>query len=207
MYRSPRTGKYYVFVSDPEGLVRQWELVATRSGKVRLKQVRDLKFGSQTEGCVADDSTSTLYVAEEDIALWRVTAEPLRSAVPRAIDRVDSNPRIKDDLEGVGIYDLGGGRGYIIVSSQGNDSYAVYRREAEQAYLGSFAIIADPANGIDGVSETDGLDVSSANLGPGFEHGALVAQDGRNVLPTENQNFKYIDWRAIAEALKLEVRR
>jgi 3-phytase len=207
MYRSPRTGKYYVFVSDPEGLVRQWELVATRSGKVRLKQVRDLKFGSQTEGCVADDSTSTLYVAEEDIALWRVTAEPLRSAVPRAIDRVDSNPRIKDDLEGVGIYDLGDGRGYIIVSSQGNDSYAVYRREAEQAYLGSFAIIADPANGIDGVSETDGLDVSSANLGPGFEHGALVAQDGRNVLPTENQNFKYIDWRAIAEALKLEVRR
>jgi 3-phytase len=207
MYRSSSSGRYYVFVSDPDGLVRQWELVATGSGKVRLKQVRDLKFGSQTEGCVADDSTSTLYVAEEDIALWRVTAEPVRNAVPRAIDRVDSNPRIKDDLEGAGIYDLGGGRGYIIVSSQGNDSYAVYRRDGDQAYLGSFAIIADPAKGIDGVSETDGLDVSSANLGPGFEHGALVAQDGRNVLPTENQNFKFIPWRAIADELKLEVRR
>jgi 3-phytase len=44
MYRSPRTGRYYVFVSDPDGLVRQWELVATRGGKVRLKLVRDLKF-------------------------------------------------------------------------------------------------------------------------------------------------------------------
>jgi 3-phytase len=57
------------------------------------------------------------------------------------------------------------------------------------------------------VSETDGLDVSSSNLGPGFEHGALVAQDGRNVMPTENQNFKIIPWSAIADALKLDVRR
>jgi 3-phytase len=206
MYRSPRTGKYYVFVSDPDGLVRQWELVATRSGKVRIKPVRDVKFASQTEGCVADDSSGTLYVGEEDIALWSVTAEPVPSAVPKAIDRVDSNPKLKDDLEGVGLYDLGGGRGYIVVSSQGNNSYAVYRRDGDHAYLGSFAIAADPGKGIDGVSETDGLDVSSADLGPGFEHGALVAQDGRNVLPVENQNFKIIPWQSIADALKLEVR-
>jgi 3-phytase len=206
MYRSPRTGKYYVFVSDPDGLVRQWELVATRNGKVRIKPVRDLRFGSQTEGCVVDDWSSTLYVAEEDVALWKVTAEPARNAVPKAVDRIDSNPKLKDDLEGVGIYDLGGGRGYIIVSSQGNNSYAVYRREGDHAYLGSFAVIADPEKGIDGVSETDGLDVSSANLGPGFEYGAMVAQDGRNVLPVENQNFKIIPWKAIADALQLEVR-
>ncbi len=207
MYRSAKTGKYYVFISDPEGLVRQWELQTTRAGKVRAKPVRDISFSSQTEGCVADDATGTLYVAEEDIALWKVAAEPVRSAKPVAIDRVDQNSKIKDDLEGVGIYDLGGGRGYIVVSSQGNDSYSVYRREGDQAYLGSFAVIANPSNGIDGVSETDGLDVSSSNLGPGFEHGALVAQDGRNVMPTENQNFKIIPWSAIADALKLDVRR
>jgi 3-phytase len=206
MYRSPRTGKYYVFVSDPDGLVRQWELVPTASGKVRVKPVRDIRFGSQTEGCVVDDLTGTLYVGEEDVALWSVTAEPVRGAVPKAVDRVASNPMLKDDIEGVGIYDLGGGRGYIIVSSQGNNSYAVYRREGDHAYLGSFAVAADPARGIDGISETDGLDVSSANLGPGLEHGAMVAQDGRNVLPVENQNFKVVPWTTIASALKLEVR-
>ena len=206
MYRSPKTGKYYVFVSDPDGLVRQWELVATPAGKVRIVKVRDIRFGSQTEGCAVDDEAATLYVGEEDVALWSVTAEPVAKAVPKPVDKVASNPKLKDDLEGVGIYDLGGGRGYIVVSVQGNNSYAVYRREGDHAYLGSFAIIADPAKGIDGVSETDGLDVSSANLGPGFEHGALVAQDGRNVLPTENQNFKIVPWTAIAAALKLEVR-
>ena len=48
--------------------------------------------------------------------------------------------------------------------------------------------------------------MSSANLGPGLEHGAMVAQDGRNVLPVENQNYKIVPWSAIAEALGLETR-
>jgi 3-phytase len=207
MYRSPKTGRYYVFISDPDGLVRQWQLVPTRAGKVGIKKVRDIKFSSQTEGCVADDTTGILYVAEEDIGLWRISAEPNGGAVPVRVDTVEANSRLKDDLEGVGLYDLGNGRGYLVVSSQGNNSYAVYRREGDHAYLGSFSIVADAAKGIDGVSETDGLDVTSANLGPGLEHGALVAQDGRNVLPVENQNFKIVPWAAIAQALNLEVRR
>jgi 3-phytase len=205
MYRSKR-GRTYVFISDPDGLVRQWELVPTRAGKVEAKQVRDIKFSSQTEGCVVDDANGTLYVAEEDIGLWRVAADPVKSAVPISIDKVADNPKLKDDMEGVGLYDLGGGRGYLIVSSQGNNSYAVYRREGDNAYVGSFSVIADPAKGIDGISETDGLDVSSANLGPGFEHGAMIAQDGRNMLPVENQNFKFVPWATIAESLNLESR-
>lgn len=205
MYRS-KDGRTYVFISDPDGLVRQWELIPTRAGKVRAKQVRDIKFGSQTEGCVADDESGILYVAEEDIGLWRVTAEPVKNATPIAVDKVADNPKLKDDLEGVGLYDLGGGRGYLVVSSQGNNSYAVYRRDGDNAYLGSFSVIADPAKGIDGISETDGLDVSSANLGPGFEQGVMIAQDGRNMLPVENQNFKYVPWSTIARSLNLDSR-
>ena len=56
------------------------------------------------------------------------------------------------------------------------------------------------------VTETDGLEVTSRNLGPGFEHGAMVAQDGRNVMPVENQNYKYVSWETIAGALGLEMR-
>jgi 3-phytase len=206
MYKSARTQKYYVFVSDPDGLVRQWELVPTKAGKVRAKPVRDMHFESQTEGCVADDSNGTLYVAEEDVGLWRTGAEPGTKAAARSIATVAANPKLKDDMEGIGLYDLGGGRGYLVVSSQGNNSYAVFRREGDQAYLGSFAVVADGARGIDGISETDGLEVTSENLGPGFEHGAMIAQDGRNVLPSENQNFKAVSWTDIAAALNLELR-
>ncbi len=140
------------------------------------------------------------------MGLWRANAEPRGGQARTAVDAVATNPRIRDDVEGVGIYDLGGGRGYIVASSQGNDSYAVYRREGNRDYLGSFIVVADGASGIDGISETDGLEVTSRNLGPGLEHGAMIAQDGRNVLPSENQNFKIVSWTDIARALNLETR-
>ncbi|MFY2763173.1 phytase [Arenimonas sp. MALMAid1274] len=207
LYRSPKSGKTYVFINSGDGPLNQWELVDAGNGKVRARLVREMRFESQTEGCVADDAAGTLFIGEEDLALWRLDAEPDGGDARTAVDRVDANPAIKDDLEGVGLYDLGGGRGYLVVSSQGNDSYAVYRREGRQEYLGSFVVVADGVAGIDGISETDGLDVSSANLGPGFETGAMVAQDGRNVLPVENQNYKIVPWSAIARALGLEERR
>jgi 3-phytase len=206
MYRSRRSGTTYVFISDPDGLVRQWELLATPEGRVRARQVRDMRFSSQTQGCVADDETGALWVGEEDIGLWRLNAEPAGADGRRLVDRVEGSTRIHDDVEGMGIYDLGGGRGYVVISSQGNDSYAVYRREGNSEYLGSFIVVADGARGIDGISETDGIKITSRNLGPGFEHGAMIAQDGRNILPTGNQNFKMVSWSDIAAALHLEVR-
>ena len=207
MYRSPRDGRSYVFVNGDDTRKRQWELVATAEGRVRTTLVRDMNFDSQTEGCVADDASGALYVDEEDVGLWRMSAEPDGGDARTAVQKIADNPAVKDDFEGLGIYDLGGGRGYIVVSSQGNDTYAVYRREGKQEYLGSFAVVADPLRGIDGISETDGLEVTSRNLGPGFEHGAMIAQDGRNVMPVENQNYKYVPWESIARALKLEMRK
>ncbi|GAA0650045.1 phytase [Brevundimonas lenta] len=206
MYRSATTGKTYVFINDSNGEMRQWELIDAGNGRVRAQRVRDFAFNSQAEGCVADDAAGILFADEEDIGIWRIGAEPDAGSVMTSVDTVEANPAIKDDLEGIGLYDLAGGRGYLIVSSQGNNTYAVYRREGTQEYLGSFAVVADPQRGIDGISETDGLEVSSANLGPGFEHGALIAQDGRNVLPGELQNYKYVPWQRIAEALNLEMR-
>lgn len=206
MYRSPRDGAMYVFINGDDTGKRQWRLADTGNGRVRAELVREMRFESQTEGCVVDDDAGTLYVNEEDVAMWRMSAEPDGGDAKVAVERIEDNPAIRDDLEGMGIYHLGEGRGYIVASSQGNDTYAVYRLEGEQAYVGSFAVVADPVRGIDGISETDGLEVTSRNLGPGFEHGAMIAQDGRNVMPVENQNYKYVSWKAIADALGLEMR-
>ncbi len=207
MYRSPKDQRTYVFINGDDTRKRQWELVADANGRVKAKLVRDMNFDSQTEGCVADDASGALYVDEEDVGLWRMSAEPDGGDAKVMVQKIADNPAVKDDYEGLGIYDLGDGRGYIVVSSQGNDTYAVYRREGKQEYLGSFAVVADPLRGIDGISETDGLEVTSRNLGPGFEHGAMIAQDGRNVMPVENQNYKYVRWESIAKALGLEMRK
>lgn len=198
-----RKGRTSVFVSDPDGLVRQYSLTATATGKVAAKPVRDVKFDTQTEGCVADDETGALYVAEEDAALWKLGADASAGTARKAIARIADMPALKADLEGIGLYRQPKGKGYLVLSSQGDNTYAVFRREGDNAYVGSFTVGANGETGIDGVSETDGLDVTSASLGAGLEAGAFVAQDGRNISPPQTQNFKLVPWSAIAEKLGL----
>lgn len=198
-----RKGRTSVFVSDPDGLVRQYSLTATATGKVAAKPVRDVKFDTQTEGCVADDETGALYVAEEDAALWKLGADASAGTARKAIARIGDMPALKADLEGIGLYRQPKGKGYLVLSSQGDNTYAVFRREGDNAYVGSFTVGANGETGIDGVSETDGLDVTSASLGAGLESGAFVAQDGRNISPPETQNFKLVPWSAIAAKLGL----
>ncbi len=204
MYRSPRDGSYYVFVNDTDGVVRQWRLAERSNGRVALEQVREFKLDSQTEGCVADDETGDLYVGEEDVGIWKYSAEPDGGDRRRIIDRTDGG-NLTDDVEGLAILYGEDGAGYLIASNQGADNYAIYERQGDNRFLGLFYVVADEETGIDGSSETDGLDVTSANLGPQFPHGMLVVQDGRNIAPKGRQNFKMIPWERIAAAMGLEV--
>jgi 3-phytase len=194
-------GGTYVFVNNGgDGVFRQWK-VAARGGKAVAKQVREFKVGSQAEGCAGDDETGALYVAEEGGGFFRYSAKPDGGGERREIDRVDGPNGLEADIEGVEIWAGRDGKGYVVLSNQGADSYAVYRREGDNAFVGIFHVVADPDRGIDGVSETDGLDVVSAPLGARFPDGLLVVQDGRNLTPRERQNFKYVSWREIAKSL------
>lgn len=204
MYRSPASGKFYVFVNDTDGLVKQWQLVDAGNGRIGANVVREWNLSSQTEGCVADDETGDLYIGEEDVGIWKYSAEPDGGDVRSMVDNTEDG-NLTDDVEGLAIYYGRDGSGYLVASNQGADNYAVYERQGDNRFVGHFHIVADEATGIDGASETDGLDVTSANLGPTFPHGALVVQDGRNISPDENQNYKIVPWERIAEALELEV--
>ena len=192
---------YYVFVNNnDDGLYRQWKITA-EGGRTVAAPVREFKVGSIAEGCAVDDESGALYVNEENVALWRYSAKPDGGAERREVDRVDGPNGLKDDMEGISVWSGKDGKGFIVLSNQGSDNYAVYRREGDNAFVGSFHIVADPERGIDGVSETDGLAVTSANLGARFPDGLLVVQDGRNLSPRERQNYKYVSWRDIAESL------
>ncbi len=202
MYRSKRTGSYYVFANDSgDGKIRQWKLI-DRRGKVAMELVREIEVGSQAEGCAADDELGSLYVAEEDVGLWKYSAEPDGGTARTSIDDVERG-NLTDDVEGVAIYYDKNGTGFIVVSNQGEDNYAVYRREGKNEFVGKFHVIANSARGVDGASETDGLDVVSAPLGSEFPQGLLVVQDGRNLAPKARQNFKYVSWADVIEALQL----
>ena len=200
MYRSP-AGEYFVFANDGDsGAYKQWQLEA-RGSKVGARLVRQFSVGSQAEGCAADDGTGHLYIAEEDVGLWRYSASPNGGDARIQIDSVASG-HLTDDAEGVAIFYGVADDGYLLVSSQGSNDYNVYRRDGDNAFIGKFAIVASP-QGIDGTTDTDGIDVTSAPLGSAFPHGVFIAQDGNNTSPSASQNFKLTPWERIAKALNL----
>lgn len=75
--------------------------------------------------------------------------------------------------------------------------------DAADEFIGIFYIVADTAGSLDGVSETDGIDVTSRPLGPQFPRGLLVVQYSLNLDPSEHQDFKYVSWQAIVDELEL----
>lgn len=202
MYRS-QSGAYYVYVNDTDGLVKQWQLLDQGNGKVGAKLRREFKIDTQTEGCVADDETGDLYIGEEGFGIWKYSAEPDGGDTRVLVDEVNKG-QITDDVEGMSLLLGPDGQGYLVVSIQGINAYAIYERAGDNPFIGLFYVVADEATGVDGISETDGLDVTSANLGPAFPHGAFIAQDGRNIIPAERQNFKYVPWERIVEAMGLK---
>ncbi len=203
MYKS-NDGAIYAIINDSDGNVKQWALRESRKGRVSAELMREFSVGSQTEGCVADDKRGVLFIGEEAVGVWKYGADPESGDAREAVVMAADDDALTPDVEGMSIYHGENGDGYLVVSSQGSNSYVLYDLAPPHAYAGSFAVIADGARGIDGASETDGLDVTSANLGGAFPKGLLVVQDGRNMLPPETQNFKFVSWTDIEQALDLE---
>jgi 3-phytase len=195
MYRSP-AGDVYAFATSERGEVEQYRLEASR-GSVTGTRARTFNVGSDSEGCVADDELGSLYVNEEKGNVWKYGAAPSAGSERTEVDSAGSG-RLRADVEGATIYDAGTGTGYLIVSSQGSSSFAVYDRAADNAYIGSFEVAGDG----DGVSETDGIDVTSTPLGSEYPQGLLVVHDSSNSGASAS-NYKFVGWHEIVAALAL----
>ena len=193
-------GSASVFVNDKSGEYQQWQL--TRAGELAPLLVASFALDSQPEGCVVDDRTGMLYAGEEAHGVWMMPADGRRAGEKKLIDRVGAGALVAD-VEGMSIYAKDAGRSFLVVSSQGDDSFAVYHIEDAHRYLGSFRVADHPQLPIDGVQETDGLDIAAHAMGEQFPQGVVVVQDDDNRLPPDNQNFKLIDWREVAAILPL----
>ena len=259
---STKTDKAIAFVSQNSTTrVVQLELFDNGNGQINYKNIATLDFPTtftlanktqwkpcadddgeypHLEGIVADTTNKALYLAQEDVGIWKVSLnDPSNSEKWKLFAKVKDfgvpYARIWDpaedeylcqlhndkdlgfgddeliaDAEGLTLYDGGDGKGYLLASSQGNNTIAVYTREGENDYVNSFTV----ADGdIDGVNETDGMMVVNNNLGGEFDQGVLIMQDGDNQPPAnskqdpkrESTNFKYVSWRNIATKLKLNI--
>ena len=200
MYQKP-SGDTYAIVNNKAGQIQQWLIQPYKDAEITGKLVRTLSVATQPEGMVADDEHGYLYVGEEGRGIWRFSADPSSDAAPFFIPMSGvGNPNIIFDLEGLTIYKSNEQTGYLIASSQGNNTYAIFDRLPPNQYKGSFRIAS---NVIDGTEETDGIAAHSGNFGPQFPGGIFVAQDGKNKEKGKRiaQNFKIVAWERIANCL------
>ncbi|MFF9476071.1 phytase [Streptomyces roseolus] len=180
----------------------------------------------QVEGMAVDQEEHVLYAAQEAVGLWRVEIDDEEFERPELLDRVRQygtpwtydeaeeecvldtandpgfgGEHLSADAEGVTVYHGDDGTGYVLASSQGDDTFAVYAREGAHPYLGSFSVTDGTAT--DGVQHSDGATVVNAPLGSAFPKGLLVTHDGEATPADgdrEGTNFKFTRWDDVAGA-------
>ncbi|MBO9499193.1 MAG: phytase [Novosphingobium sp.] len=180
----------HAFVPYNDGTIRQYRLDLTRATPTATL-VREVRLGSKTEGCVVDDRTGRLYVSEERVGVWRIDAAPGSRAAPVMFAAIDG-VNLKPDIEGLAIVPRGRAGGFLVASSQNDNAYSAYGLESGR--LAAHFRIAGSA-GIDGVTDTDGLEFAPGSFGAPFDQGLFVVQDGDN--SPANQNFKLVPGSAL----------
>jgi len=194
-----RGDEFHVFVNGKGGMLEQWRISGSEG--MQAQKLRTIPLSSQPEGMVADDRNGVLYVGVEQEGIFRLDADPEGDPVPRVLPgSTAENEHISYDIEGLALFRFAG-TDYLIASSQGNFSYALFNLAAEGRYVTSF-IITEGA--VDGVEETDGLDITTAGLNETFPLGMLVVQDGFNTdgAVSRSQNFKYVPFSAMEPFLQ-----
>ncbi|AUX47746.1 uncharacterized protein SOCE26_092700 [Sorangium cellulosum] len=115
---------------------------------------------------------------------------------------------LERDVEGLAIYYGEDEEGYLLVSSQGDDTFHVYDRETPTDHLAAFRV--------EGTGETDGHDVVNVPAGSGFPYGLFVVQNGQASGPSSEDpisgfeydgstQFKLLGWEDIADELDLDI--
>ena len=157
--------------------------------------VRTMQLATQTEGCVVDPRSASLYVGEEARGVWVFGARANAPVNGRLIAEVDRTQLVAD-VEGLAIMPQGRRGGWLVVSSQGDNAFALYRLP-DYRPAGRFRV---RAGSVGSVEETDGIEVHPGHFGQRFPGGLFVAQDGQN--EPAAQNFKLVAWRDISRSVR-----
>jgi 3-phytase len=216
-----------------------FRLVADRAGTITYRPIEQLDLPAsfklstgktwtpcedpgdrpQFEGMVFDQTTSTLYAAQEDIGIWRIplTGRSLKAGKPVLLEKVrefgqpaaydketeecaptgpagpDAGKHLSADAEGLTIAYRGGSK-TLYASSQGDSTFAAYRIAPKGLeYRAGFQVVDGKA--ADGVQHSDGAAVTTQPLGPRFPRGLLAVHDGENTPgdgDREGTNFKLV---------------
>jgi 3-phytase len=205
LYKRPADGAVFAVVSRKTGpsgsYLWQYRLEDDGSGRITGTKVREFgAFGDATsigdeglpelgeiESVAVDDALGYVYYSDELTGVRKYHADP---------DAPGANVELAlfaaggfaEQREGISIYAIDDGTGYILVSDQQANAFRIFRREGEPGAPHDHRFIKSVKVS---TNESDGSEVTAAALGPRFPSGLFVAM-------SDNRSFHYYSWDDIA---------
>jgi 3-phytase len=211
LYRRESDGELFAIVAPKtgprEGYLWQYRLADAGNRGVTATFIR--RFGTfsastvreenEIEAVAVDDALGYVYYADEADGIHKWHADPDHPHASRELAHF-ARGGFRGDREGIAIYALPDGTGYIVCTDQldGNSEYHVYRREGESEKPHDHSHEVVVVRG--GADATDGLDISSRSLGPTLPHGVMIAMNSKA------RNFLIFPWESIATVVQPPLR-
>ena len=200
LYTRPSDSAIYAIVgrkSGPaEGYLEQYLLKDNGHGQVTGALVRSFgKYSGkkEIESIAVDNELGYVYYSDEQVGVRKYYADPEKGNEELALFGQDE---FLEDNEGISIYKLADGTGYILVSDQAANRFNIYPREGADGNPHLHKRVASlPFS----TQQSDGSDVTSVSL-PGFDGGLFVAM-------STDKTFQYYHWEDIAKRAGLRVSR
>jgi 3-phytase len=194
LYKRPRDGALFAVVgrkAGPSGsYLWQYRLEDDGTGRVRATKVR--AFGAwslkgEIESIAVDDALGYVYYSDEWVGVRKYHADPEAPDAAAELAHFGKEG-FREDREGISIYTLRDGTGYILVSDQQANQFRVFPREGSGGDPHRHPLVkVVPTSTI----ESDGSEVTSASLGPRFPDGLFVAM-------SEGGTFHFYAWPDVA---------
>lgn len=170
-----------------EGYLWQYRLSDNGQGQVKAELVR--KFGKysgkkEIEAIAVDHQLGYVYYSDETAGVKKYYADPARKDDQEL--GFFGQQGFASDHEGISIYPVSDSTGYVLVSNQQANSFMIFRREGNNAFVGEVPV---------STIESDGSEITPVTFGGKFPGGLFVAMSNGRV-------FHYYAWQDLLERLK-----
>ncbi|MDZ7262337.1 MAG: phytase [candidate division KSB1 bacterium] len=195
LYKRPIDGIIFAIVSRKEGptdgsYLWQYRLEDDGTGKVKGTKVREFGIWSgikEIEAVAVDDALGYVYYSDENVGIRKYYADP---------DTEEANKELAlfgiegftEDREGISIYQVNDGTGYILVSDQSANEFHIYKREGEPDNPHNHQLVKVVKIS---TNNSDGSEVTNAALNDTFPVGLFVAM-------SDDKTFQFYSWADIA---------
>lgn len=195
LYKRPSDNAIFAIVGRKEGptdgsYLWQYRIEDDGTGKVKGTKVRAFGLWSgrkEIEAIAVDNELGYVYYSDETFGVRKYHADPdaQNANVELAVFGTEG---FAGDQEGISIYKINDGTGYILVSDQQANAFRIYKREGEVGDSHNHQLVKVVYVSC---NESDGSEVTNAVLNETFPVGLFMAM-------SNDRTFHYYSWADIA---------